>query len=106
MIVANGTIETKIKSGGGINPETGYPNKPSEAWGEPIPCQFRANSYSNKGRTNGEAFTIASYEILIDEQPYEAEQLRLLNDSGKVLGEFSVIDIKPLAAVCQVKILV
>ena len=66
MIVANGTIETKIKSGGGINPETGYPNKPSEAWGEPIPCQFRANSYSNKGRTNGEAFTIASYEILIE----------------------------------------
>ena len=106
MIVANGTIETKIKSGGGINPETGYPNKPSEAWGEPIPCQYQANSYSNKGRTNGEAFTIASYEILIDEQPYEAEQLRLLNDSGKVIGEFSVIDIKPLAAVCQVKILV
>ena len=106
MIVANGNIETKIKSGGGINPETGYPNKPSEAWGEPIPCQFRANSYSNKGRTNGEAFTIASYEILIEEQPYEAEQLRLLNDSGKVLGEFSVIEIEPLPAVCQVRILV
>lgn len=106
MIVANGNIETKIKSGGGINPETGYPNKPSEAWGEPIPCQYQANNNSLKGRTNGEAFRIASYEILIDEQPYESEQLRLSDDNGKVIGEFSVIDIKPLAAVCQVKILV
>ena len=106
MIVANGNIETKIKSGGGMNPETGYPDKPSEAWGEPIPCQYQANNNSLKGRTNGEAFHIASYEILIDEQPYESEQLRLLNDSGKVLGEFSVIEVEPLPAVCQVRILV
>lgn len=106
MIIANGYIETKTKSGGGINPETGYPNKPTEAWGEPIPCQYQANNNSLKGRTNGEAYRIASYEILIDEQPYESEQLRLRDDNGKVLGEFSVIDIKPLAAVCQVKILV
>lgn len=106
MIIANGYIETKTKSGGGINPETGYPNKPTEAWGEPIPCQYQANNNSLKGRTNGEAYRIASYEILIDEQPYEAEQLRLCDDNGKVLGEFSVIDIKPLSAVCQVKILV
>lgn len=106
MIIANGTIQAKIKSGGGMNPETGYPDKPTVAWGEPIPCQYQANNNSLKGRTNGEAFRIASYEILIDEQPYEAEQLRLRDDNGKVLGEFSVIDIKPLAAVSQVKILV
>lgn len=106
MIIANGHIETKIKTGGGIDPDTGYPVAPIVTWGNSIPCQFRANSYSNKGRTNGEAFTIASYEILIDEQPYEAEQLRLLNDSGKVLGEFSVIEVEPLPAVCQVRILV
>lgn len=89
-----------------MNPETGYPDKPTEAWGEPIPCQYQANNNSLKGRKNGEAYRIASYEILIDEQPYGAEQLRLRDDNGKVIGEFSVIDIKPLAAVCQVKILV
>ena len=72
MIIANGTIEAKIKTGGGIDPKTDYPIAPSVSWGNPIPCQYRANKYSNKGRANGEAFTIASYEILIDEQPYDA----------------------------------
>ena len=106
MVIQNGTIQFKTKSATGINPETGYPDKPTEAWGEPIPCQYQANNNSLKGRTNGEAFHIASYEILIDEQPYESEQLRLRDDNGKVIGEFSVIDIKPLSAICQVKILV
>ena len=105
MLITNGRIETKIKTGGGLN-EAGYPVNPSVDWGNPIPCQYQANNNSLKGRTNGEAFHIASYEILIDEQPYESEQLRLSDDNGKVLGEFSVIDIKPLSAVCQVKILV
>lgn len=106
MIIANGTIETKVKTGGGIDPKTGHPITPSVSWSKPIPCQYRANKYSNKGRVNGEAFTIASYEILIDEQPFDAEMLRLQNDSGKILGEFSVIEIEPLQAVCQLRILV
>lgn len=106
MIIANGTIQAKIKTGGGIDDDTGYPIPAEVSWGDPIPCQFRANTYSNRGKANGEAFTIASYEILIDEQPYDAEMLVLQDESGKSLGEFSVIDIKPLAAVCQVKILV
>ncbi len=106
MIIANGTIEAKIKTGGGIDPKTDYPIAPSVSWGNPIPCQYRANKYSNKGRANGEAFTIASYEILIDEQPYDAEMLRLRDAGGKMLGEFSVIEIEPLPAVCQLRILV
>ncbi len=106
MIIANGSIETKIKTGGGINPETDYPTNPSIGWSNPISCQYQANNNSLKGRTNGEAFTIASYEILIDEQPYEAERLRLRDESGKELWEFSVLDIKPLSAVCHIRILV
>ena len=85
MIIANGTIETKIKTGGGIDPDTDYPIAPSVSWGNPIECQYRANKYSNKGKANGEAFTIASYEILIDEQPYNAEMLRLRDISGRIL---------------------
>lgn len=106
MIIANGTIETKIKTGGGIDPDTDYPIAPSVSWGNPIECQYRANKYSNKGKANGEAFTIASYEILIDEQPYNAEMLRLRDISGKILGEFSVIEVEPLQGVCQIRILV
>lgn len=106
MIIANGTIETKIKTGGGIDPDTDYPIAPSVSWGNPIKCQYRANKYSNKGKANGEAFTIASYEILIDEQPYNAEMLRLRDISGKILGEFSVIEVEPLQGVCQIRILV
>ena len=106
MIIANGTIETKIKTGGGIDPDTDSPIAPSVSWGHPIECQYRANKYSNKGKANGEAFTIASYEILIDEQPYNAEMLRLRDISGKILGEFSVIEVEPLQGVCQIRILV
>lgn len=106
MIIANGTIETKIKTGGGIDPETDYPIQPTVSWGNPIPCQYRANNYSKRGKANGEAFTVASYEILIEEQSYEAESLRLLDMDGRMIGEFSVIEIEPLRAVCQIRILV
>jgi len=106
MIIENGYIEVKIKTGGGIDPETDNPIKPSVSWGSPISCQFSANNYSNKGKANGEAFTVASYEILIEEQPYDAECLRLTNDAGKVIGEFSVIQIEPLPTVGLIRILI
>lgn len=106
MIIANGTIEAKIKTGGGIDPETGYPIPPSVSWGNAIACQYRANEFSNQGKVNGEAFTVASYEILIDEQPYDAETLRLRDVCGRILGEFSVIETELLQAVCQLRIVV
>lgn len=106
MIIANGTIETKIKTGGGIDPETDYPIPPTISWGNPIPCQYRANHYSKRGKANGEAFTVASYEILIEEQSYDAETLRLRDLDGRTLGDLSVIEIEPLRAVCQIRILV
>ena len=66
MIIQNGTIEFKTKTAGGIDPETGYPVKPSSvAWGEPVPCQFKAKKFNQLGIIKGEHFTVASYEILI-----------------------------------------
>lgn len=107
MIIQNGTIEAKQKAGGGINPETGYPNKPTSAtWEAPIPCQYSANKYSNLGRVNGEHFTTATYTVLIEEQPFTAEQIRLKDLAGKVIGEFSVIQVEPLNAVCELRILI
>lgn len=105
MIIQNGTIEVKTKSGGGIDPD-GFPIVPESSWGDPIPCQYSANKYNKLGRVNGENFTVASYLVLIEEQPFDAEQIRLKNRSGKILGEFSIMEIEPLDAVCELRILV
>lgn len=107
MIIENGTIELKQKKGGGgIDPETGYPVKASFTWGEPIPCQYSANKYDNLGRVNGEHFITASYTVLIELQTFEAEQLRLKDRSGKLVGEFSIMQVEPLDAVCELRILI
>lgn len=108
MIIENGTIEVKSKSAGGIDPETGFPI-PSDrvTWGEPIPCQWLANKYSNLGKSEGGNFTVAHYSILIEsEQPFTSEQIRLRDNYGNVLGEFSVIEVEALRAVCQLRITV
>lgn len=107
MIIANGTIELKRKTAGGIDPETGYPVKATfVTWGDPIPCQYTANKYDNLGRVNGEHFKVAVYSVLIEEQPVDTEQLRLKDREGNVVGEFSIIQVEPLEAVCETKILV
>lgn len=108
MIIENGTIELKQKtSGGGIDPTTGYPHKPtSVGWGNPIPCQYSTNKYNNLGRVNGEHFKTAEYSILIEDQPFDTEQLRLKDRSGNVVGEFSIIQVEPLEAVCEIRIFV
>ena len=107
MIIQNGTIETKGKVAGGIDKETGHPVKSSEpTWNEPIACQFIPNQHNNLGVSTGQHFTLASYTVYIEEQPFNAEQIRLKDMGGKVLGEFSIISIEPLEAVCEIKILI
>ncbi len=107
MIIANGTIEPKVKTGGGLDPETGYPVRPEASWGDPIPCQFVPVTHDKLGTTKGgEHFTEAAYTILIEEQPFHAEQVRLTGRGGTVVGEFSVRRIEPLDAVCEVRITV
>lgn len=104
MIIQNGTIEVKTKTGGGIDPETGYPVKGEEHWGEPIPCQWIPNRNDMLGRVNGEHFIIAHYVVLIEEQPFTAEQIRLRTIDGRDLGEFSLMYVEPLDAVCQIRL--
>lgn len=107
MIIANGTIETKSKTAGGIDPATGFAIPPTQvAWSEPIACQYTANKYNNLGKSNGEHFTVASYSVLIEEQPFSAEQVRLKDRDGNVLGEFSVMQVEPLEAVCELRLLI
>lgn len=109
MIIQNGTIETKSSVGGGIDPETGYPLPPgSEAWGNPIPCQFSADTYDRQAVSNGERYTEERYTILIEEQAdrMHIERIRLKDLFGDVVGEFSVRQVEPLEGVCEVKIVV
>lgn len=108
MIIQNGIIQVKEKTVSGIDPDTGYPIKATNPkWGEPIPCQYTANKYNNLGKTStGEPFTVAQYEILVDLQPLEGEQIRLIRLDGKVVGEFSVMEAEELEAVCELRLLV
>lgn len=106
MLIPNGTISIKTKTGGELD-ERGKPVRPSSIdWGDTIICRFRANKYSNRGKVNGNTFTVASYEILIESQPFTAERVKLSDKNGKDLGEFSVIEIEHLDAVGIVKITV
>ena len=106
MIIPNGTIEIKQKTCGGIDPETGYPKRSSDVvWGEPIPCQTLTNKYNSLALSKeGNPIISASYAVLIDEQPFEGEQVRLKDRQGKVIGEFSIIQIETLEAVCEIRI--
>lgn len=107
MIIQNGTIEAKEKTGGGIDPETGYAKKPTISWSEPIPCQYTANKYNKLGVVNGEHFTVANYQILIEQRPFcGVEQVRLKDLAGNEIGEFSIMQVEPLDAVCELRILV
>lgn len=107
MIIENGTIEPKLKTVGqpAIDPSTGHAVRPTdEGWGDPIPCQYVPVTYNQLRRVNGEPATEAKYQVFIEEQPFDAEQLRLKDCSGSVVGEFSVIQLEPLAAVCELRI--
>lgn len=108
MIIENGTIEIKSKLAGGIDPATGFPIPSGNiTWSTPIPCQWQANKYNNLGKSEGGNFTVAHYSILIEsEQHFAAEQIRLRDNYGNVLGEFSVIEVETLQAVCQLRITV
>lgn len=106
MIIPNGTIQIKRKAGGGgIDPETGYAKRPASVdWSKPIPCQYVVNKYNALATSNSEHVTLASYQVLIDEQPFDGQQVRLSDSKGKVLGEFSIIHIEPLEAVCEIRL--
>jgi hypothetical protein len=104
MIIVNGTITAGVMTGGGFDAND-YPIKPDESWSLPIPCHVKMNRRNNLGKHNGNTFIIASYEVLIEPQPFEAERVKL-TENGRDLGEFSVMYTEYLEAVGAVKIVV
>jgi hypothetical protein len=107
MIIKNGTIEVITNSGGGIDETTGLNTESSVAYGQPIDCQFKANKFSFKGKSNGSNFTVAQYEIYIDCcDAFTGEKLRIKDAKGLTVGEFQIISFEPLDAVGQIRIYV
>lgn len=110
MIIQNGTIEFKKRTAAEINPETGYRSQPSAVtWGGAVPCQFKAVKFNQLASSSvgGEHFTQASYEVYVEEDAETpSEQVRLKDLTGRVVGEYSVIQIEPLEAVCEKRITV
>lgn len=105
MLIANGHIELAKVSGGGIDAESGYPKPVDTAWGDGIPCQFRAPKMDLRARTtDGSSLMEVSYEILVEWQGIGSERLRLYTVLGEFLGEFKIIRIMPLREVSKVKI--
>lgn len=105
MIISNGYIKAKDKTGGGFD-GNGNPIPSGSTWGDPIPCRHKPNRNSFKGKQNGNAFTIASYEILIEQQPFPSEQIQLFDESNVKLGEYSIMWKENLDAVDALKITV
>jgi hypothetical protein len=104
MIIENGEIQAKAKTGGGLDAD-GYPVKPSEDWLQPIPCRIVVNKRDNLGKHDGNTFKIASYKVLIEPQPFDYERVRL-TEYGRDLGEFSVMFVEYLDAVSALQIVV
>ena len=104
MIIANGIIQIKQKAPQNVDPVTGYPRKAESSWGEPIPCQWLQKQKNLLALINNEPHTVQHYDILIDETQIEGEQLRLTDDTGRHLGDFSIIALEELRGVCQIRI--
>lgn len=90
----NGYIILKIKVGGGIDPNTGYPTTPITSWSEPIRCHYRANKYNQFGSVNDMVFTSAQYSIMVERQLIESEVLKLFKNNGDEIGDFQVVQIE------------
>ena len=108
MIIQNGTIEFVTVSGVSLDSETGHPVAGSKEYGEEIPCQYVPAFQSLRQRENGEAVTSLSWTIYIESRwrDVATERIRLKDREGNIVGEYSIIKIEPLDAVCEYRLTV
>lgn len=102
MIIQNGNISFKYKTGGGLD-DDGYPVAPSITWSDPIPCQFVPKTLNLQAAESGNTYIKQGYSVYInsDLSLIPTEQLRLTTLTGVEIGEFSVISVQELRAVGQ-----
>lgn len=105
MIIPNGTVQFKTKTGGGINMATGYPMASTESWSTPTECQFYHTTLNLQSKDGGEHVTRRSIVVLLDgDDVFTTETLKLTDATGSEVGEFPVISAEQLRAVNQTKI--
>lgn len=102
----NGTIQAKIKTGGGVNPETGAPIPVESSWGVPVECKYKANVLSNKGSYLGGTFKVAAYEITTPNMNFQATNIRLFDSRNNLVCEKEVMSHEILEYVQRIKIVV
>lgn len=103
-MMINGTIQYQIVTGGGFDAK-GNPIPVSTDWSVPVECGIKENSYSNKGTYADGKFTMASFEVLVEDAPESIKRVKLTR-AGRILGEYPVQSVKPLTSVGRVKIVV
>lgn len=109
MIIQNGQVEFITEQSGGFDATTLHPASAiNKTYGVLIPCQYSAVTYNALAQSNDEAVTQRSYSILIEQfwESHVTSRLRLSDRNGNNLGEFSIIRVEPLDAVCEIKIIV
>jgi len=100
----NGTLQYQTNAESEIDPITGDAASVSATWSEPIDCFIQTIHKAKKGKYEDGLFTLATYMVLIELQPFEADRVKLITDTGKQLGEFQTQDIQRLNTVGRVKI--
>lgn len=108
MIIQNGYIRFKRLVGGGLD-AAGYPVGASECLSERIDCQYTQRA-QNLAATNvaGEPHVRQSFTILIEDigVPVREETLVLYDMYDEEVGQFEVVQIKPLPSVGQIRLYV
>lgn len=109
MIIANGYIRYVLTDNeGGIDAETGYAVASTTSVSNYIPIQFNPLRFNYLSKENGEPVTKQGYAIFVEytSGAVQSERVQLYRADMTEVGEFSVVSVTPLDAVCQYKLTV
>lgn len=96
MVIANGTIQIKIQTGGGML--HGIPQPIKTSWSEPIPANISKSRDDRRGTYIDGNFKQVQATILIEPQEFEATRIKVTDNRDKELGEFEVQSVTFLEA--------
>lgn len=96
MIIPNGTIQTKIQTGGGML--HGVPQPVKTSWSDPIPANIGISRDDRRGMYIDGSFRRVQATILIEPQEFEATRIKVTDNRDKEMGEFEVQSVAFLEA--------
>ena len=101
MIIANGTIQIKIQTGGGLL--HGIPQPVKTSWSEPIPANISKSRDDRRGTYIVGTFRQVQATILIEPENIDlftpqCKRIKVTDNRDEELGEFEVQSITYLEA--------